>query len=151
MTGTRFDLEVQPVLPKVLARLEELANDLVYSWNRPIRTLFAHLDRDLWHACGHNLKIFLRRVAQDKLEAAANNLVYLQDYRSVLSDYDTYSAGRRCNRNGLPPITLPRRLSWHNGSNGSASAGPRCVCSYSTNPKRASGRESNSGSAPLFI
>lgn len=92
MTGTRFDLEVQPVLPTVLARLEELANDLVYSWNRPIRTLFAHLDRDLWHACGHNLKIFLRRVAQDKLEAAANNLVYLQDYRSVLSDYDTYLA-----------------------------------------------------------
>ncbi len=92
MTGTRFDLEVRPVLPTVLARLEELANDLVYSWNRPIRTLFAHLDRDLWHACGHSLKIFLRRVAQDKLEAAANNLVYLQDYRSVLSDYDTYLA-----------------------------------------------------------
>ncbi|MGH8509627.1 MAG: alpha-glucan family phosphorylase [Gammaproteobacteria bacterium] len=92
MTGTRFDLEVQPVIPEALARLEELANDLVYSWNRPIRTLFAHLDRDLWHACGHNLKIFLRRVAQDKLDAAASNLVYLQDYRSVLSDYDTYLA-----------------------------------------------------------
>ncbi len=31
-------------------------------------------------------------MAQDKLEAAAKNLVYLQDYRSVLSDYDTYLA-----------------------------------------------------------
>ncbi len=39
MTGTRFDLEVQPVLPTVLARLEKLANDLVYSWSRALKPL----------------------------------------------------------------------------------------------------------------
>ncbi len=92
MSGTRFYLEVQPVLPKALTRLEELANDLLYSWNRQVRALFAHLDRELWHACGHNPKLFLRRVAQGKLDAAARNLVYLQDYHGVLSDYDTYLA-----------------------------------------------------------
>src|SRR5919106_507507 len=63
MSGTRFSIEVQPVIPKALIRLEELANDLVYSWSRPVRRLFAHLDRELWRACGHNPKVFLHRVA----------------------------------------------------------------------------------------
>jgi len=92
MSGTRFSIEVQPIIPKALSRLEELANDLVYTWSRPVRMLFAQLDRDLWEACGHNPKVFLRRVDQQKLDAAARNLSYLQEYRAVLSDYDTYRA-----------------------------------------------------------
>jgi starch phosphorylase len=92
MSGTRFTLEVQPRIPKALARLPEIANDLVYSWSRPARGLFANLDRELWHNCGHNPKLFLRRVAQEKLDEAAKNLVYLQDYHGVLSDYETYLA-----------------------------------------------------------
>ncbi|MGH6635910.1 MAG: alpha-glucan family phosphorylase, partial [Gammaproteobacteria bacterium] len=90
MSGTRFSIEVQPIVPMALSRLEELANDLVYTWSRPVRMLFVQLDRGLWEACGHNPKVFLRRVDQQKLDAAARNLSYLQEYRAVLSDYDTY-------------------------------------------------------------
>lgn len=92
MVGTRFTLEVQPVIPEALNRLPQLADDLVYSWNRPVRALFSRLDRHLWHDCGHNPRVFLRRVAQSKLDDAASNLVYLQDYKRVLSDYDTYKS-----------------------------------------------------------
>ena len=35
--GTRYFLEVNPRIPKRLARLEELANNLWYSWHRPTR------------------------------------------------------------------------------------------------------------------
>jgi len=90
MTKTRFSLEVHPVIPAALSRLPELAGDLAYSWNRGTRMLFANLDHDLWHRCGHNPRVFLRRVGQDRLDAAATSLVFLQDYKGVLADFDTY-------------------------------------------------------------
>ena len=37
---TTFNLEVDPKIPRRLARLEELASNLWYSWDRPARTLF---------------------------------------------------------------------------------------------------------------
>ena len=90
MTGTRYILEVQPVIPPRLARLSELANDLLYSWDRQVRGLFFRLDRDLWEACRHNPRVFLRRVSQQRLEEAAEDRVYMEDYNRVLSSYDTY-------------------------------------------------------------
>ena len=37
--GTTFTLEVNPKIPRKLIRLEELANNLWYSWDKPTRTL----------------------------------------------------------------------------------------------------------------
>ena len=71
MAGTRFSLEVQPQIPEKLSRLAELANDLLYSWDRGVRGLFYRLDTALWQSCNHNPKLFLRRVAQTRLEEAA--------------------------------------------------------------------------------
>ncbi len=90
MTGTLYTLEVRPTLPERLARLEELSNDLLYSWDRAVRRLFFRLDRDLWASCGHNPKIFLHRVSQKRLEQASNDPIYLEDYNRVLSVYDSY-------------------------------------------------------------
>ena len=90
MTGTTFNLEVQPTVPVRLARLEVLANDLLYSWDVQVRDLFRRLDMELWESCGHNPKLFLRRIAQKKLEEAMTDRVFLQDYNRVLSSYDTY-------------------------------------------------------------
>lgn len=91
MAGTRFSLEVQPTVPEKLNRLPELANDLLYSWDRGVRGLFFRLDRDLWESCNHNPKLFLRRVAQSRLDEAAEDRIFLEDYNRVLSAYDTYN------------------------------------------------------------
>ena len=90
MTGTRYSLEVQPVIPPRLARLNELANDLLYSWDRQVRSLFYRLDHLLWDACRHNPRVFLRRVSQQRLEEAADDRIFMEDYNRVLSSYDTY-------------------------------------------------------------
>ena len=90
MSGTRFSLECQPNLPKSLSRLNEMANNILYSWDRGIRGLFFRLDPELWEACGHNPKVFLRQVSQKKIERAASDIVYIENYRRVLSFYDTY-------------------------------------------------------------
>ncbi|MEN8206497.1 MAG: alpha-glucan family phosphorylase [Pseudomonadota bacterium] len=89
-TGTHFSIEIQPVLPEQFARLPELANDLYYSWNYGVRGLFRHLDEDCWNTCSHNPKVFLRRLRQHKIDAAARDPILLAEYRQTLSNYDTY-------------------------------------------------------------
>jgi len=90
MTGTRFTIEVQPNIPDKLSRLTELSNDLLYSWDRSVRGLFFRLDRELWEECGHNPKVFLRRVSQERLESILTDRIFMEDYNRVLSVYDTY-------------------------------------------------------------
>ena len=90
MPGTRFSLEVQPRIPPRIARLEELANDLLYTWDRNVRSLFYRLDTDLWEQVGHSPKVFLRRVSQQKLEAAAEDRIFLDDYYRALNAFDNY-------------------------------------------------------------
>lgn len=44
--ATPFTIAVNPKIPQRLARLEELANDLWYSWDRSTRSLFSRLHQD---------------------------------------------------------------------------------------------------------
>jgi len=90
MAGTLFQLEINPKLPPRLARLEELANNLWYSWDRPTRSLFVRLGTKLWGAVGHSPKAFLKRVDQRRLDEAAEDPVFLGALAHVLSAYDTY-------------------------------------------------------------
>ncbi len=90
MTETRFKLEVRPHLPEKLAGLAKLANDLMYTWDRGVRGLFYRLDPPLWESVRHNPKLFLRRVSQQILNDAAEDLLYLEEYSRVLSAYQTY-------------------------------------------------------------
>lgn len=90
MSGTRFTLEVQPRIPHQLKRLDELANNLLYSWDRQVRRLFTRLDQDLWGSCGHNPKTFLRRISQQRLKEAADDRVFMEDFNRILSSYDSY-------------------------------------------------------------
>lgn len=88
--GTTFSLEINPKIPEKLARLNDLARDLWYSWDKPTRSLFARLNPKLWSLVGHNPVVFLRRLEQKALDEAARDHVFLTNYSGVLSSYDTY-------------------------------------------------------------
>jgi starch phosphorylase len=90
MPGTRYLLEVNPTIPPRLARLEELANNLWYSWDRPTRALFSRLHPALWRAVNHSPKAFLKRIDQKRLKEAAEDPIFLGTMNKVLSDFDTY-------------------------------------------------------------
>ena len=90
MQGQGFRLDVCPRLPEALVRLDDLANNLWYSWDRPTRALFGSLDPKLWNRVGHNPKLFLRRIDEQRLEQAARDRVFLTNYHKALSGYDTY-------------------------------------------------------------
>ena len=89
--GTTFNLEVNPKIPPRLARLEELANNLWYSWDiMPTRALFSRLDPDLWNAVGHSPKVLLKRIDEQRLLEAAEDKLFVDNYNRVLSAYDSY-------------------------------------------------------------
>jgi starch phosphorylase len=87
-----FRLELRPNIPARLSRLEDLAANLAYSWDRGTRDVFWRLDRPLFNACGKNPKLFLRRVSQQVLEQAADDRDFMEDYARALSSFDTYMA-----------------------------------------------------------
>lgn len=90
MPGTSFHLEIVPTLPERLARLEDLAGNLWYSWDRPTRNLFSRLSTAVWHEVGHSPKAFLKRIDQQVLDEAAQDRVFVGNYMRVLSAYDAY-------------------------------------------------------------
>ncbi|MEZ5564887.1 MAG: alpha-glucan family phosphorylase [Gammaproteobacteria bacterium] len=90
MNPQKFDLHVQPRLPKRISRLNDLTANLWFSWHRPTRQLFHLLDRDLWLRTGRNPRVFLRCVDQSILEMAASNDTFLGAYRRALSEFDSY-------------------------------------------------------------
>ena len=88
--GTPYALEVNPRIPRRLARLEELANNLWYSWDRPARSLYARLHTALWDSVGHSPKAMLRRLDEQRLMEVAADSVFLNSYNRVLSAFDSY-------------------------------------------------------------
>lgn len=102
MNQRTFSLELRPRIPDKLRRLEELANNLVYSWDREVRGLFWRLDRKLWLECGNNPKLFLRRVPQARLDSVAEGRDFMEDYNRALSSFDSYmTLGPRPEIDGL--------------------------------------------------
>jgi len=77
ITRTTFTVTVNPKIPSRLSRLEELANNLWYSWDRETRALFSRIDPRLWEAIGHNPKAFLKRVDESLLHKAAEDQTFL--------------------------------------------------------------------------
>src|SRR6478752_1133959 len=90
--GTRYFLEVNPRIPKRLARLEGLAQNLWYSWDRPTRALFAKLNPALWDGVGHSPKAMLKRIDEQRLIDAATDPAFLDSLTRVLGAFDAYHA-----------------------------------------------------------
>jgi len=88
--STSYILQVRPKIPARLARLEELANNLWYSWDRPTRALFARLHPGLWRATGQCPKAFLKRIDERRLDEAAEDQIFIGNLNRVLAAYDTY-------------------------------------------------------------
>lgn len=88
---TRLDLELFfPPIPRRIARLLDLAYNLWWSWHPEAQSLYWQIDPDLWELVYHNPVRFLREVRQRRLDHAAGNPSYLQQFDSVLANFDAY-------------------------------------------------------------
>jgi len=97
---------VRPSVPPTLARMSELAYNIVWSWEPVIRSLFRRLDSELWKDSGYNPVAMLGRVSQTTLERAAADPRYLALYKRACERFDTHVAGAATvNPDGTPDGT----------------------------------------------
>ena len=83
-------MTVFPIMPSRISRLYELAYNLWWSWHPEALALYRELDPELWEEAGHNPVRFLSAVQPQRLEEAANDTDYLEQYESVFNDFDRY-------------------------------------------------------------
>jgi starch phosphorylase len=76
-------------IPERIGRLDELANNLWWSWHDQARKLFRALAYPLWRQSSHNPVEELRNVSPETLQAAATDPSFLALYDSVMSAFDT--------------------------------------------------------------
>ena len=79
---------VRPSLPVALARMQELAYNILWAWEPTIRALFRRLDPMLWKESSYNPVVMLGRVPQATLERAAAEPRYLSLYQIACQRFD---------------------------------------------------------------
>jgi starch phosphorylase len=77
-------------LPGGLARLDELAHNLWWSWKPDARRLFETIDPTLWRLSHHNPVKLLHDLKPDRLASLNDDPVFIRLYSSVLKSYDEY-------------------------------------------------------------
>jgi starch phosphorylase len=90
MGSTVHSIQVVPRIPAAIARLDELAENLWFSWSPQVRELFANLDPDLWRKVEANPRLFLRCVHQAVLDRAAADEAFVGRYQTLLAKLDEY-------------------------------------------------------------
>ena len=81
---------VRPALPPQLSRMEELARNILWAWEPPIRALFRRLDPSLWKESGYNPVVMLGRIAQATLEKMAADPRYIAQYQLACQRFDSH-------------------------------------------------------------
>jgi len=87
-------------LPRRIDRLEELANNLWWSWHEDAQQLFRSLDYIQWRTSGHNPVKLLRSINIETLESAARDPSFLELYDGVFRRFDS-EMSRSCNWQNL--------------------------------------------------
>jgi starch phosphorylase len=82
--------QVVPGLPKPIAPLMDIANNLWWTWHPAAIDLFVWLDRDLWRQSRHNPVKLLGMLRQERLEKAARDRSYVHQIETVKSMLDEH-------------------------------------------------------------
>src|SRR5215475_8248194 len=75
-------------LPNRIARLEDLAYNLKWSWDLRSRLLFKRLDPELWRDTQHNPVKLLNEIASVRLTNAAHDPDFLREYEVTMKHFD---------------------------------------------------------------
>ena len=87
-------ITVNPQMPKNISRIQEIANNLWWSWNTEFLRLFQKIDNDLWERVERNPIKFLKRVSQDRIEWASNDDKFIKEYNKIVKNYDDYMTSK---------------------------------------------------------
>ncbi len=85
-------LKTDPSQSPSLARLQDLASNLWWSWTPQARQVFEALDQTLWRHTQHNPVKQLQEVKPERLAKLANDIVFVRQYTAALKAFDEYLA-----------------------------------------------------------
>lgn len=84
-------ISIKSHLPETLQKLEEIANNVWWSWTYEARELFEEIaGPNLWHECQENPVYLLQVLPLDRLENFAQNEDYLKSLDSVYARFRNY-------------------------------------------------------------
>ena len=88
-------LLVLPSLPEKISRLQELANNLWYSWSPELTQLFRRLDQETYDRCNQNPVQMLALISQEKLREAAEDESFVAHLGRVYEAFTSYITRRK--------------------------------------------------------
>lgn len=88
-------ISVTAVIPEKLKMLEEIANNLWWSWNSDAIDLYREIDLVLWEKLNKNPIRFLQEVSQEKLDDKLKDPSFYQRYEDVVTDYKSYMSEKK--------------------------------------------------------
>ena len=91
---------VRPALPPQLGRMQELANNILWAWEPPIRALFRRLEPALWKESGYNPVVMLGRISQATLEKMAADPRFIAQYQLACQRFDSHMNYPRATTDG---------------------------------------------------
>ena len=89
-----MNIPARPTLPERLSRLDELANDLWWSWHLDARNVFRTLDYNVWRVTAHNPVRMLYQVAPETFRRQSENPAFLALYDRAVAALDDARAAK---------------------------------------------------------
>ena len=83
-------ITVNSQLPKRIAKLTDIANNLWWSWNTEFLRLLKKMDVDLWESSEKNPVKFLKQISQEKIEASIKDEEFLKEYDKIAQNFESY-------------------------------------------------------------
>ncbi|HEX2968280.1 MAG TPA: alpha-glucan family phosphorylase [Bacteroidales bacterium] len=84
------DIYIQSDVPAKLARLNELANNLWWSWNSEAEDLFRTMDPSLWDEVKHNPKLLLEKIDYKRLLVLEDDDEFVAELTRVYNIFRAY-------------------------------------------------------------
>jgi len=88
-------IKVTTELPPQLARLNDIAYNLWWSWNNEAIDLFREIDLALWEKLNKNPIRFLQEVNHKKLLDKQADPEFMERYNMVVNRFDSYMSGKQ--------------------------------------------------------
>jgi starch phosphorylase len=84
------EINVRSHLPASLSKLEEIAQNIWWTWNSNAKNLFRQIDKEAWIEASSNPVLLLNILNYDKLVALGENKEFLEKLNEVYTDFQAY-------------------------------------------------------------
>ncbi len=103
---------VVPKLPRKLAALTTISNNLWWCWDPEAIELLYRMDRDLWDETNQNPKRMLGQISQERLEELARDDSFLAHLKRVAESLDQYMQGSTWRHDKDPKVPKGFRVAY---------------------------------------